>query len=96
MDRVVDAVAQLVSALGSIGFRPPVAIVLESEHEVQSVETEVEQIWEQLLAVAPARTVCLPQPTRTWGVQFWANRGSSGCSCHIPDHRTNGTYTNAH
>jgi hypothetical protein len=58
---------------------------------VRSVETEAEQIWEQLLAAAQARTVCLPQPTRIWGVQFWASRGSSGCSCNIPDHQTNGT-----
>ena len=77
MDRVMDAVAQLVSALGSIGLRPPVAIVLESEHEVRSVETEAEQIWEQLLAAAQAGKVCLPPPTRIWGVQFWANRGTS-------------------
>ena len=76
MDRAADAVAQSIIALGSIGF-PPVAIVLESEHEVRSAETEAEQIWEQLLAAAQAGKVCLPPPTRIWGVQFWANRGTS-------------------
>jgi hypothetical protein len=40
MDRVVDAVAELVSAFGSTAIRPPVAIVW-SEDDVRSVEIDV-------------------------------------------------------
>jgi hypothetical protein len=70
MDRVMDAVAQLVGAFRSLGVRPPVAIVLESENEVCALETGARQIWEHLLAAAPASKAGLPQPTRMWGVQF--------------------------
>ena len=50
MDLIVDAVAQLVSALRSVGLRPPVAIVLKSEDEVHTIETGAKEIWENLFA----------------------------------------------
>lgn len=67
MERVIDAVAHLVTALQSIGLRPPVAIVLESDHEVHSIEVEAAEIWDRLLAAAPAHNIDLPQPMQILG-----------------------------
>ena len=74
MDLIVDAVAQLVSALRSVGLRPPVAIVLRSEDEVRTIETGAKEIWENLFARISASAACQPLPIRIWGVQFRAEQ----------------------
>jgi hypothetical protein len=85
MDLIVDAVAQLVSALRSVGLQPPVAIVLKSEDEVRAIETGAKEIWENLFARAQARAARQPLPTRIWGVQFRAERGHSDAAAVIHD-----------
>ena len=82
MDRVMDAVAQLVGAFRSLGLRSPVSIVLEGENDVCALETGAGPIWEHLLAAAPAGQAGLPQPTRMWGVQSGPGKGR--CSGHNP------------